>query len=139
MSSAPLLLGTSGLVLFMLGLLLGFAIPRFHNPRMGLSAHLTAAQTGPALIAIALFWRYCSVPPAWEWPLAGVLAASSYVLVVGIALAAATGASSSLPIAGKGHSATPWQERLVSLIVVTSSLAMAMATLALCWFALRGF
>ena len=136
MSAAPLMLGTSGLLLFAAGLLLGFVIPRFRNPRMGLSAHLTAAQTGPALIAIALFWQYCSVPAAWDWPLATVLALSSYALVAGITLAAATGASNALPMAGKGHTATASQEAGVSLIVIASSLAMAFSVVALCWFAL---
>ncbi|MEW4448205.1 hypothetical protein [Qipengyuania sp. JC766] len=136
MNPAPLFLGTSGLLLFAIGLVLGFAIPLLRNSRMGLSAHLTAVQTGPALVAIGLFWRYCSVPPAWDWPLAVVLAGSSYILVCGIGLAAATGASEALPIAGKGHRGTRMQERLVSVLVVGSSLAMLGAIIPVCWFAL---
>ena len=138
MTAAALMLGLSGLILFAIGLLLGFAIPRFANSRMGLSAHLTAAQTGPALIAIALFWQYCSVPEAWDWPLAIALASASYILVAAIALAASTGASSALPIAGKGHSASRTQERAVFVLVGSSSAFMVLAVLALCWFAISG-
>ena len=138
MTPAAQMLGLSGLVLFAIGLLLGFAIPRFTNSRMGLSAHLTAAQTGPALIAIALFWKYCSVPDRWDWLLAIALAASAYALVAGIAVAAVTGASSALPMAGKGYTASLWQERAVTGIVGLSSLVMVLAVIALCWFALSG-
>ena len=131
-------LGVSGLVLFALGLLLGFAIPAFRSSRMGLSAHLTAAQTGTALIAIALFWQYCSVPDAWSGPLALALGASSYGLVFGITLAAISGASQALPMAGEGHAAPAWLERMVTGLVGASSLVMLGALLALCWFALVG-
>ena len=55
MTATAILLGKAGFVLFALGLLIGIAIPKLRNPRMGLSAHLTAVQTGPTLIAIALF------------------------------------------------------------------------------------
>lgn len=44
----------AGLLLFMLGLLNGFAIPRLQSPRLGLSAHLAAVQSGTFLIAIGL-------------------------------------------------------------------------------------
>lgn len=136
MTSAALTLGLSGLVLFATGLLIGFAVPRFSNSRMGLSAHLTAVQTGPALIAVALFWQHCSVPLSWEWPVALTLMLSSYVLFLAIGVAAVTGASSALPMAGTGYSASKGMERLVTAMVGSSALAMAAATLALCWFAI---
>ena len=136
MQSTPLALGISGLLLFAVGLILGFAIPAFRNARMALSAHLTAVQTGTALIAIALFWRYCAVPAAWDAPIAVTLGASSYLLVAGIALAGASGASNALPMAGKGFHASALQERLVGVLVGASSVAMLASLLALCWFAL---
>lgn len=139
MSYWPIILGKAGILLFTIGLLIGFLIPRMRNPRMALSAHLTAAQTGPALIAIALFWPYLSVPAGWTAPLVNALVASSYVLTAGIFLAAANGASSALPIAGRGHTASPVQERLVSLMVGASSAIMAASCVAICLFALAGY
>ena len=136
MQQAELTLGVAGLLLFAIGLVLGLALPAFRNARMALSAHLTAVQTGPALIAIALFWQYCGVPAGWDWPLAVTLAASSYGLVAGIALAGATGASKMLPMAGKGYHGSALQEVMVSVIVGGSSAAMLGAILALCWFAI---
>ena len=120
--------------MFTLGLLIGFLIPKMRNPRMALSAHLTAAQTGPALIATALFWNYLSVPSTWVAPLVYALLASSYVLTAGIFLAAATGASRALPIAGKGHMACPLEERLVTIAVGGSTLVMAANCVAICFF-----
>ena len=138
MTDTTLMLGISGLLLFAIGLLLGFGIPLFRNTRMALSAHLTAAQTGPALIAIALFWQNCAVPADWEDPLALALGASSFGLVFGIALAALTGASNALPIAGKGYGASVLAERLVTVLVAGSSVIMMAAIACLCWFALLG-
>ena len=135
MSDLTILLGKAGFVLFTLGLLIGFAIPAVRNSRMGLSAHLTAVQTGPALIAVALFWKYLSVPEGWSLPLIAGLIASSYLLVLGIALAAIFPASDALPIAGKGHRGTASQERVVSLLVKGSSVIMALDCLTIVWFA----
>ncbi len=131
-------LGIAGFVLFTLGLLIGFAIPAVRNPRMGLSAHLTAAQTGPALIAVALFWNALKVPAAWTpWLIHG-LAGSAYVLVAGILLAAIVGASEALPIAGGAHRASGLNEAIVSVLVKGSSLVMAAACLAICYCAITG-
>ncbi len=136
MSPLLILLGTAGFVLFTLGLLIGFAIPLMRNSRMGLSAHLTAAQTGPALIAFALFWNYFSVPESWTPHVVYALIASSSLLVLGIALAAVFGASEALPIAGKGYRANKTKEFLVSSLVKGSSVVMALACITICYFAL---
>jgi len=135
MSAMAIVLGKAGFVLFTLGLLIGIAIPAVRNSRMGLSAHLTAVQTGTALIAFALFWQYLAVPDSWSSPLILGLIASSYLLVSGILLAAIFPASDALPMAGKGYRGTPSQERIVSIVVKGSSVIMALDCLAITWFA----
>lgn len=139
MSAIALFLGKAGFLLFTLGLLIGFTIPAMRNSRMGLSAHLTAAQTGPALIAIALFWRYLGVPESWAPLTVYALTASSYLLVLGIALAAIFGASEALPIAGKGYGAARTQELVVTILVKGSSIVMAAVCIAISCFALTNF
>jgi (hydroxyamino)benzene mutase len=134
MDEALLNLGRAGF--FTAGLLLGVAIPKMQNPRMGLSAHLTAVQTGPALIAFALFWHYLAVPQVWTSVLAYALVVSSFALVLGITLAGFTGASEALPIAGKGYQASRFQEQLVSFLVRGSSVVMAVSCIAICYFTL---
>ena len=131
-----LILGKAGFILFTIGLILGVALPKMRNARMGLSAHLTAVQTGPALIAFALFWQHFSVPAPWTSLLVYSLLLSSYTLVLGITVAGFTGASKALPIAGKGFQASPIQEKIVSLLVRGSSVVMALSCIAISYFTL---
>ncbi|MGH7735765.1 MAG: hydrogenase, partial [Gemmatimonadales bacterium] len=63
----------AGLVLFMLGLLAGFVIPRMRSPRLGLSAHLTAVQGGSFLIAVGLMWPKLALGEAMSRVLANGL------------------------------------------------------------------
>lgn len=127
-------LGKAGLILFTIGLALGAFIPKFRNPRMGLSAHLTAVQAGTALIAFGLFWPYFNVA-GWASGLLSIsLILSSGLLVVGLCLAAAFGASKSLPLAGNGFRANPAIETIVSALTVGSSVWMLLACLAICLF-----
>jgi (hydroxyamino)benzene mutase len=39
----------SGTVLFLLGLLIGFAIPALRNPRMGMSVHVARKSSGSSV------------------------------------------------------------------------------------------
>jgi len=43
-----------GILLFLLGLLTGFAVESMKNPRMGLSSHLEGTMNGMFLILIGL-------------------------------------------------------------------------------------
>jgi (hydroxyamino)benzene mutase len=131
-----IMLGKAGFALFTIGLLIGAIVSKFRNPRMGLSAHLTAVQTGPALIAIALFWPYLGVPTGWTPMLAFSLFGSSAMLVAGLLLAAITGASRVLPMAGQGFSASRTNEVAVTLLVLGSSVWMLITCLVICGFAL---
>ena len=51
-----------GMCLFLLGLLTGFAEPRFSNMRMGLAAHLEGLMNGIFLIALGAVWIHVSLP-----------------------------------------------------------------------------
>ena len=135
MSDVTIILGKGGLLLFTAGLLIGAAIPRFVNSRMGLSAHLTAVQTGTALIAFGLFWPYFEITQTLSRILAYSLLSSSYVLVVGLIIAAIFGASANLPIAGKGFQSSPAKELIVSILVFSSSGLMAITCVGICLFA----
>ena len=132
MSDSATILGQSGFLLFTLGLVVGAIIPKFHNSRMGLSAHLTAVQTGTALIAIALFWPQLAVPGAWASALCVSLIGSSYLLSFGLVMSATTGASRILPIAGYGFSASKSLERTVAAVVLASSVWMLAACFVIC-------
>ncbi len=122
-----LFLAKSGLWLFLTGLLIGAAIPKFTSPRIGLSAHLTAVQSGTALLAIGWFWPQLTEGNAYADLLGHALWISFWMLSAGLTLAAAWGASKVLPIAGAGYAATPLRERVAAGMILVASVAMILA------------
>ena len=66
MSRMQQLLLALGLVLFLLGLLTGMAIPMLKKPRMGLASHLQGMTNGPFLILISLIWPQVHLPRPWQ-------------------------------------------------------------------------
>jgi (hydroxyamino)benzene mutase len=110
-----------GAWLFVLGLIEGAAVPMFANPRMGLSAHLTAVQSGAALMILGVVWSLAAWSTRFENLSFWTILVGTYGLWLGLTLAAATGASQALPIAGHGYSASPVAEIIVSAFVMLSS------------------
>ncbi len=116
----------AGAILFLFGLLQGAVIQSFANPRMALSAHLTALQSGMALMIAGVAWQAARLGEraavAAKWAIIGGM----FGLWIGLTLSAATGASNSLPIAGAGYSASDIAETLVSIVVLGSSASMTL-------------
>src|SRR5215472_6727437 len=77
------LLCFAGVLLFLLGLLTGFAIPALRSPRIGLSAHVASVQSGVALVAFGLVGPRLALPPGWAAAIAHGLWSSLYVLWLG--------------------------------------------------------
>jgi hydroxylaminobenzene mutase len=125
----------AGVLLFLLGLLTGFGIPVFRSPRIGLSAHLAAIESGIGMIAIGLLLPHLVLTPFWGMVIAYGLAGSLYVLWVGLLAGAGFGTGRALPIAGAGFEAKPWQEGLARGLVGLGSLggAGAVAVLLVTW------
>jgi hydroxylaminobenzene mutase len=82
-------LAWSGLALFVVGLMLGFVLQRFANPRAALSAHLNGVQSGTALIVIGLMWPRLQVWPSVAEPLSHVIWLSFWLLQAGLTVNAA--------------------------------------------------
>ena len=102
MSNVPATLSFSGMLLFLLALLNGFAIPRMRSPRLGLSAHLAGLQSGVFLIATGLLWPRLSLAEPWGVLLGHTLWISLYAVWLSLVLAGAFGAGRGLPLAGQG-------------------------------------
>ena len=119
----------AGAVLFLLGLLQGAGVQLFANPRMALSAHLTAVQSGMAMMIAGALWPALSLRPRTGSIGRLAIIAGMYGLWIGLTLSAATGASEALPIAGAGHSADPVSEKVVSAVVLGSSILMTLGWL----------
>ena len=106
-----------GAVLFLIGLLQGALIPYFLNPRMALSAHLAAVQSGMVLMIFGLIWGLLVLEEKWLKVAYCSSIASMYLVWLAITLSAALGASKALPMAGKGFSSTNFNETAIELIV----------------------
>jgi hydroxylaminobenzene mutase len=119
----------AGAALFLLGLLQDAAVQSFANPRMALSAHLTAVQSGTALMVVGVVWSAVSLSVALSKVARSTIVLGMYGLWLGLTLSAATGASDALPIAGAGYDADRLVETGVSAIVLGSSTLMTLG-----WF-----
>jgi (hydroxyamino)benzene mutase len=122
-----------GMFLFLLGLLVGFAEGQVTNPRMGLAAHLEGLMNGTFLIALGAVWPFVRLstrlaPIAYWAALYG-----AYANVITTTFAAVVGASSLSPITGAGHTATPWQETLVTAGFGTVGIAMVLSSVLILW------
>ncbi len=127
-----------GVLLFLLGLVTGFAVPMFVNPRMGLSSHLEGVINGIFLIALGLIWPRLRLSAA-------ALAVGFWLAVYGTfanwlatLLAAAWGAGSSMPIAAAGHRGSPGQETLIDFFLWSLSFAMVAVSVLVLWGLRKG-
>ncbi len=111
----------AGALLFLFGLLQGAVVQQFLNPRMALSAHLTAVQSGMALMIAGLAWSAVALGSGLANVAQWTIVAGMYGLWLGLTLAAVTGASASLPIAGAGHAADKTTELIGSIVILGSS------------------
>ena len=115
------LLCLCGVVLFFLGLVNGVLVSAFTNPRMGLSAHLAAIQSGMALLLFGLLWPKLSFSQVTERIASWGCILSMYAIWLALLLAAIFGTSAATPIAGSGFQGSGWQESLVTTILYAGS------------------
>lgn len=114
-----------GLVLFLIGLLTGFAVPALKNPRMALSSHLEAVLNGMFLVLLGLLWPHLHLPRAWGVAAVALIAYSGYANWLATLLAAAWGAGRRLaPIAAADHAASPAKEGFVSFLLLSLAVAI---------------
>src|SRR5580658_4773564 len=116
-----------GALLFMLGLLTGAGIPSFRSPRIGLSAHLTAIESGLALVAFGLLIPHLAIAAAWVAAVGLALWISLYVLWAGLVFSAAYGTGRVFPIAGGDMAAKLWQENTARILISIGSLGSVVA------------
>lgn len=110
-----------GAVLFLVGLLQGGLVPYFTSPRLALSAHLGALQSGMALVIFGLIWPLIVLKDTWLRTAYYSLITSLYLIFLGNTLAASLGASKALPIAGAGFAASVGGELLVQVIMFVAA------------------
>lgn len=124
-----------GILLFLLGLLTGLAIPAMRNPRMGLSSHLEGTMNGMLLILFGLVLpkvRLSNRALNWSYGLSlfGTFTNWGTTLLAGIWGAGAE----MMPFAGGVLHGAAWHEIIIKIGLVTLSLAM----IAVCGILLYG-
>lgn len=123
----PSSLAFFGVLLIAMGLVIGFGIHEFRAPRLGLSAHFTAMQSGVALIAFGLLWPKLTLWRAWSAPLAYCLWISLYLVCLGLLVAALWGVDKGAPIEVAGRVAAAWQIRTSGALITLGSLGSLVA------------
>lgn len=121
-----------GLVLFLLGLLTGLAVPILKNPRMGVASHLQGMTNGPFLVAVGLMWPHVHLPHAWDVVAVVLLVYGTYANWLATQLGSLWGAGHRFAPGATGeHRAAAAQERVVDLLLITLAPAMVIATVLL--------
>src|SRR5262245_24946297 len=122
------------ILLLLFNLLIGFAIPMFTTPRLGLTTHVLRVTQSILLIVIGLLWpklkltRTASKIGFW------IIVYGCFISWAVTVLAAAWGAGSSMmPITvGQAHGSAT-QEGIITVGLVTSAAALTAATILVLW------
>ena len=128
----------AGMLLFLLALLVGIAVPAFAVPRLGLSTHLLGIMQGLFLMVAGLLWPRLRLTRAlsragFALAIYGCLAAWTANL-----LAAILGAGNSmLPMAAGQAHGSALQEGLISILLRSAAVALIATALLMLW-GLRG-
>jgi hydroxylaminobenzene mutase len=114
-----------GLVLFVIGLITGFAIPVLKNPRMGLTSHLEGILNGMFLALLGLLWPHVHLTHGWGVTAVVLIVYSAYANWLGTLLAAAWGAGRKLaPLAAGDHEASNVKESIFGVLLISLSVAI---------------
>ncbi|GAA3521870.1 hydrogenase [Aeromicrobium panaciterrae] len=126
------LLFALGLILLLLGLLTGMAIPVLKNPRMGLAAHMVGMTNGPFLIVVGLLWPHVDLSHTWQVVTIVLLAYSSFANWLAMQLGSLWGAGRKFaPSAAGDHRASATKERIVDGLLATLAPLIIAATVLL--------
>jgi len=128
----------AGALLFIIGLFNGVLIPAFKNKRMGLSAHLAAVQSGTAVMVFGLIWSLVALSNGLSSFAKWALIAGNYLIWIGMIIAAISGASKALPMAGKGFSGSRTSEKFVMFLEVSGVLLSLASGVLIIWGLARG-
>lgn len=130
---------TLGLVLFMLGLLTGFAVQNFANPRMALAAHLEGLMNGIFLAVLGLLWPRVALGAAASVTAFALVVYAAFANWLAVILSSIWGAGAPMmPIAGGGLRGTGGQELAIQFLLISLALAMVAGVAMTIWGLWRG-
>jgi hydroxylaminobenzene mutase len=107
-----------GILLFMVGLIIGFFVPLFANPRMGLSSHIEGILNGIFLVVLGLIWHKIEVSDLLLKITYGMALYGTFANCLGMLIAAVFNAGKSLTVAANGHEGAPIVEGFITFILI---------------------
>jgi hydroxylaminobenzene mutase len=122
-----------GTLLFLLGLLVGFAIPALANPRMGLASHLEGVLNGLFLLVLGLVWPRLALGRRAASALFWLTLYGTFANWAATLVAAFWGAGARMPLAAGAHRGTAGQELAVDVLLFTLSVAIVAACALILW------
>ena len=122
-----------GMLLVVVGLLVGIAVPAFANPRMGLSAHTGMLMNGILLIAMGAFWTRLALGERSETIAWWLLVAGSWITSAGLVGAAAFRTAAMTPIHGAPQAGPAATEALVGALLGVGGVAVLAGCVVAVW------
>jgi hydroxylaminobenzene mutase len=122
-----------GMLLFFLGLVIGFVEQKFANPRMGLAAHLEGVMNGTFLVALGAIWtevKLSARPKAVAYWTALYGTYANWAITT---FAAIFGTGAMSPLLAAGRSAQAWKEGVVTVGFITVGPAIVISSLLVLW------
>lgn len=114
-----------GVVLVLLALLIGLAIPALAVPRLGVAAHVNGVVGGLSLIVLGLLWSHLQLGPR---ALAAAFWLALYSFFIATLMPFLGGAwaagATMLPLAAGTAHGTPLQEAILSAGLITAGVAV---------------
>ena len=127
-----------GVLLFLVALLIGLAVPLFAVPRLALSVHLLGLMQGLFLLAAGLLWPRLHFTPTQSIAAFWLLAYGCVAAWTANLLGAFWGAGNSIvPIAAGAARGTNVQESVIVVLLRSGGAALIIGTALLLW-GLRG-
>ncbi len=127
-----------GMLLFLIGLITGFAEPSFANVRMGLAAHLEGLMNGTFLLALAAIWGGVFLGPAPKAVAYWTGLYGTYGNWVFTTTAAIWGTAALSPITGPPKGVESWKETIVTLGFLSVGITIVTASVLILWGLRRG-
>ena len=128
-----------GVLIFLIALLVGLAVPKFAVPRLGLSAHLIGIMQGLFLMVAGLLWPRLQLTRAMARAAFWLAVYGCFEAWTANVLAGVWGAGNSmLTIAAGAARGSTLQEGIIAVVLRTSAISLIAAVILIFW-GLRAF